>query len=57
MGIRSFLSIINSDRYFVFMTPKAENPVPHKYAVTKGSKTFIALSDKTEQSFFTSSQT
>jgi hypothetical protein len=28
------------------MTATAENPVSNKYVITKGSKTFITLSDK-----------
>jgi hypothetical protein len=33
-------------RYSVFVTTRKENPVSHKYVVTKGIKIFIALSDK-----------
>jgi hypothetical protein len=47
MATRCSLSTINRhDLYFVFMTVTAEYPVPHNYVVTRGSKTFIALSDK-----------
>jgi hypothetical protein len=46
MATRSYFSIMNRDRYFDFMAATAENPVPLKYIITKGSKTFIALSDK-----------
>jgi len=53
--IRTSFSIINCQRYFDFMTATAENPVSHEYFVTKGSKTFIALSGKLVQSFSTSS--
>jgi len=41
----SSFSVIICDRYMVFMTATAENPLSHKYVV-KGSKTFIALSHK-----------
>jgi hypothetical protein len=34
------------DCYFVFLTAAVQNPVMHKYFVTKGSKTFIASYDK-----------
>jgi hypothetical protein len=42
----SSISIIDSDQYFVFMSETAENPISHKYIVTKGSTIVIALSDK-----------
>jgi hypothetical protein len=42
----SSFHIINHDRYFGFVAVTAENPVSHKCVVTKGSKTFIALSDE-----------
>jgi hypothetical protein len=31
----SFFIIINRDGHFVFMTATAENPISHKYVVTK----------------------
>jgi len=36
--------VISCDRYLVFMTATAENPVLYKYVVIEGVKTFIALS-------------
>jgi hypothetical protein len=56
MATRISFSVTSRGRYFVLTTATAGNPVPHKYVVTKGSKTFTALSDKLGQSFFTSSQ-
>jgi hypothetical protein len=47
MATYSFFSVISHERYFVFMTAAVENPVLHKNVVTNGSKTFIAVSDKT----------
>jgi hypothetical protein len=46
MATRNSFSIINGDRYFVFMIVIAENPGMHKYIVTKESRTFTALSSK-----------
>jgi hypothetical protein len=46
LAISNSFSIINRDRHFVFMTATAESPVSYNYVVTKGIKTFIALSDK-----------
>jgi hypothetical protein len=34
------------------MMATAENPVPYKYVVTKGTKTLIASSDKVGYLFF-----
>jgi hypothetical protein len=51
MAARSFFPVVNSHRYFVFTRATGENPVSHEDVVTKGSKTFIALSDKLGQSF------
>jgi hypothetical protein len=51
MAARGSFNITNRNRYFVFMTTTittTECPVSHKYVVTGGSKTFIALSDKLE---------
>jgi hypothetical protein len=45
MATRRSFSVNSRNRYFVFIAT-AENPVSHKSVVTKGSKTFIALSDK-----------
>jgi hypothetical protein len=45
MSTRCSFSISNLDRYFVFITATAENPVSHKYVVTKGSETITAFSD------------
>jgi hypothetical protein len=56
MAIRCSFCIISHCQYFVFMAVTADNPVSQKYDVTKGSKTFIALSDKLGYSYFTSSQ-
>jgi hypothetical protein len=47
MTARSF-SLINRDRYFVFMTVTAENPVSHKFVVQEGSKTCMTLSGNVE---------
>jgi hypothetical protein len=40
------VTVNNCNSYFVFMTAAVENPVSHKYFVTKGSKTFTALFGK-----------
>jgi hypothetical protein len=37
MATRSSFYTIKRDRCFVFITAKAENSVPHKTVVTKGS--------------------
>jgi hypothetical protein len=36
-----YFSIINRDRYFVFMTATSENPVSHTCVVTKGRKPLL----------------
>jgi hypothetical protein len=46
MTTLSSFSFIIHDRYFVFMTATAGNPVAHKCVITKGSKAFIALCDE-----------
>jgi hypothetical protein len=38
MTIRSYFSLITSGRYFVYVTARKENPISHKYVVTKGGK-------------------
>jgi hypothetical protein len=45
VAVRSSSSVINLN-HFVSVKTTAENPVSHKYLVTKGSKTFVVLSDK-----------
>jgi len=39
------------------MTAAAENRVPHKYVITKGSETFIALSYKLDSHFSQAART
>jgi len=46
MSTRISFSVTNRLQCFVIMKPAAENSVSHKYVVTKGSTSFIALSDK-----------
>jgi hypothetical protein len=46
METRSSFSIINRDQYFVFMTATEENLDSKTFVITKGSDTFVALSDK-----------
>jgi hypothetical protein len=46
MAIHGSFSVMKRERYFVFTRARAENPISHKYILTKGSKTFIALSNK-----------
>jgi hypothetical protein len=50
------VSIINCDRYFVFMTATVENPILRKSVNIKGSKPYIALSDTHGYSLATSRQ-